>query len=75
MPGIVVWTSKRTERLRRLAAQGLSARALAKHLSPSYHRLSAEAVRKAAERAGISLLARGGAPRGNCNWRGKKQIR
>jgi hypothetical protein len=73
MPGIVVWTLKRIERLRRLAAQGLSARRIARRLSPPYHRLSPEAVRKAAERAGIPLLARGGPPKGNRNWLGKGQ--
>lgn len=70
MPGIIVWTPKRIERLRRLAARGLVARVIARRLSPPYHRISPEAVRKAAERAGVPLLAHGGAPKGNKNWKG-----
>ncbi len=70
MPGIIIWTPERIARLRRLAAKGASAREIAKRLSPPYHFFSPEAVRKAAERAGILLLARVGPPEGNRNWKG-----
>jgi len=63
MSGIVVWTPKRVERLRRLAAEGLSAREIAKRLSPTYYRLTPSGVRNAASGRDILLLARGGRPK------------
>jgi hypothetical protein len=63
MAGITWWTEDRWEVLKSLAAEGLTAREIARRLSRRHRRhLTPEAVRLAAARLDISLLARGGHP-------------
>lgn len=69
MPGIVWWTSGRLARLADLAARGMTAREIARRLS-GRRRISVNAVRDRARRAGIPLLARGGRPFGTHIERG-----
>jgi len=64
--GITWWTVARLVWLRERAATGLAASSLAREASRRYRRrVTAEAVRCAARRAGIPLLARGGRPAGS----------
>jgi len=64
----IFWTDRRLAALAALAAKGWSARRIAETLGRRWGEpLSAEAARKAAEKAGIRLLAKGGAPKGNRN--------
>jgi hypothetical protein len=71
MAGIKWWTDERVAFLRRLAAKGKSARRIAAAVSRRWkRRVSAKAVRDVAGSRGIRLLARGGPPKGNQNWKG-----